>query len=131
MANYNQMKKEELIKALKERDAAIAGFEETNRLLSKEKDDLIVKFNSLTRDCEDKTKECNTLHNTINGLENDIAKSNEICTRLISEKDALRIEKNAAKTMVDAKEDVITTLKRQRVILGIITIAAILVAIIF
>lgn len=131
MANYNTMKKDELIKVLKERDAAIAGFEETNRLLSKENDNLTAKVNGLIKDCESMTEKCNTLHNTINGLENDITKSNEICTRLISEKEALRIEKNAAKTMVDAKEDVITTLKRQRVILGIITVAAILIAIIF
>ena len=129
--NYAQMKKDELIKALKEKDSAIAGFEETNKLLSKENDDLTVKVNGLTRDCEGMTNQCNTLHNTINGLENDIAKSNEICTRLISEKEALRIEKNATKSMVNEKENVITTLKRQRVILGIITIVAILIAIIF
>ena len=129
--NYAQMKKDELIKALKETDSAIAGFEETHKLLSKENDDLTVKVNGLTRDCEGMTNQCNTLHNTINGLENDIAKSNEICTRLISEKEALRIEKNATKSMVNEKENVITTLKRQRVILGIITIAAILIAIIF
>ena len=129
--NYAQMKKDELIKVLKEKDSVIAGFEETKKLLSKENDDLTVKVNSLTQDCKGMTKQCNTLHNTINGLENDIAKSNEICTRLISEKEALRIEKNALKTTVDSKENVITTLKRQRVILGLITIVAILIAIIF
>lgn len=131
MANYNQMKKEELIKTLKERDAAIDGFEETNKLLNKENDIFAAKVNALTKDCEGMTEECNTLHNTIKGLETDLAKSNEICTRLISEKKALSIEKNAAKTMVEQKEEIISTLKRQRVILGIITIAAILIAIIF
>lgn len=131
MANYNQMKKEELIKALKERDSAIAGFKETNHQLVKDNDEFAVKVASLTKDCEGMTEECNSLRNKINGLTDDLKKSNEICENLTKEKDALRIEKNAAKTMVDAKEDVITTLKRQIVILGIITIAAILIAIIF
>lgn len=131
MANYNSMKKEELIKALKERDAAIAGFEETNRRLVKDNDEFAVKVTSLTKDCEGMTEECNSLRNKVNGLSDDLKKSNEICECLTKEKDALRIEKNSLKTTIEAKEDIITILKRQRMILGIITIAAILIAIIF
>lgn len=131
MANYNSMKKEELVKALKERDAAIAGFEETNKLLSKEKDDLIVKVNGFAKDCECMDAECNNLRNKVNGLSDDLRKSNEICERLNKDRIDITNEKNAAKIMVEQKENIISTLKRQRVILGIITIVAILIAIIF
>ena len=48
--NYAQMKKDELIEVLKQRDAAIAGFEETNNLLSKENDDLTVIVNDGSTD---------------------------------------------------------------------------------
>ena len=131
MANYHTMKKEELIKTLKERDAAIAGFEQTNAALVKEKDDLTVKIEGLTRDCEGMTEECNNLRNKVNGLTDDLKKSNETCERLNKEKDALRIEKNAIKTTVEQKEEIISTLKCQRVILLIVAIIAIGIAIIF
>lgn len=94
--NYTPMKKDELIKALKERDSVIAGFEETNKLLVKEKDDLACK---------------------VDGLKDDLKKSNEICERLTKEKDALRVEKNTLKTTIDSKDSIIASLKTQRVIL--------------
>ena len=131
MANYNSMKKEELIKVLKEKNAVIAGFEETNKSLNKENDIFAAKVNVLTKDCKSMSEACNNLRNKVNGLSDDLKKSNEICESLNKEKDALRIEKNAAKTMIEQKEEIISTLKRQRVILGIMTIAAILIAIIF
>ena len=87
--NYTQMKKDELIKVLKERDSVIAGFEGTNATLVKETDELTVKVDGLTRDCEGMTEECNNLRNNVNGLTDDLKKSNEICERLIKEKDAL------------------------------------------
>lgn len=122
--NYTQMKKDELIRVLKEKDEELNSARKTIA----ERD---AKISGLTRDCEGMTEECNNLRNKVNGLSDDLKKSNEICERLAKEKDALRIEKNAVKTMVEQKEEIISTLKCQRVILGIITIAAILIAIIF
>ena len=69
--DYNKMKKDELIKALKEKDAAIAGFEETNRQLVKDNDEFSAKINGLERDCEGMTEECNNLRNKVNGLTDD------------------------------------------------------------
>ena len=129
--NYNQMKKEELIKVLKEKDAAIAGFEQTNKLLVEEKDTLTIKVSGLTKDCEGMTTECNILRNKVNGLTDDLKKSNETCERLNKEKDALRVEKNAVKTTIEQKEEIISTLTCQRVILLIVAIVAIGIAIIF
>lgn len=129
--DYNKMKKDELIKALKERDAAIAGSEETNKLLSKEKDNLIVKVNGLTKDCEGMTEECNNLRNKVNGLSDDLKKSNEICENLNKEKDALLIEKNKIKENLVTSEMKLVAVKRQRVILTIIAIIAIIATIIF
>ena len=80
--NYNQMKKEELIKTLKERDAVIAGFEETNATLVKENDDLAIKIKGLTRDCEGMTEECNNLHNKINGLTDDLKNQKQLADEL-------------------------------------------------
>ena len=131
MANYHTMKKDELIKVLKEKDAAIAGFEQTNKLLVEEKDNLTTKVLGLTKDCEGMTEESNNLRNKVNGLTDDLKKSNETCERLNKEKDALRVEKNAVKTTIEQKEEIISTLKCQRVILLIVTIVAIGIAIIF
>ncbi len=124
MANYHTMKKDELIKVLKERDEEL----DSARKTIAERDS---KINGLIRDCEGMTEECNNLRNKVNGLTDDLKKSNETCERLNKEKDALRVEKNAVKTTVEQKEEIISTLKHQRAIIGIITIAAILIAIIF
>lgn len=124
MANYHTMKKDELIKVLKERDEELDSVRKTIA----ERD---AKISGLTRDCEGMTEECNNLHNKINGLTDDLKKSNETCERLNKEKDALRVEKNAVKTTIEQKEEIISTLKCQRVILLIATIVAIGIAIIF
>ena len=124
MANYHTMKKEELIKALKERDEELNSARKTIA----ERD---AKISGLTRDCEGMTEECTNLRNKVNGLTDDLKKSNETCERLNKEEDALRVEKNAIKTTVEQKEEIISTLKCQRVILLIVAIVAIGIAIIF
>lgn len=124
MANYHTIKKDELIKVLKERDEELDSVRKTIA----ERD---AKISGLTRDCEGMTEECNNLHNKINGLTDDLKKSNETCERLNKEKDTLRVEKNAVKTTIEQKEEIISTLKCQRVILLIVTIVAIGIAIIF
>lgn len=129
--DYNKMKKEELIKALKEKDAAIAGFEETNHQLVKDNDEFAAKVASLTKDCEGMTEERNTLCNKVNGLSDDLKKSNEICENLNKEKDALRIEKNKIKENLVTSETKLVAVKRQRTILTIIAIIAIIATIIF
>lgn len=129
--DYNKMKKEELIKALKEKDAAIAGLQEANHQLGKDNDDLVVKIDGFTRDCEGMTEECNNFRNKINGLSNDLKKSNEICENLNKEKDVLRIEKNKIKENLVTSETKLVTVKRQRAILTIIAIIAIIATIIF
>lgn len=96
MANYNSMKKDELIKVLKEKDSVIVGFEETNKLLSKEKDDLTVK---------------------VNGLTNDLTKANDSYKRLVDERDNLKVENRNFKFAFEQNENIINVLKRQRVIL--------------
>lgn len=117
MANYNSMKKDELIKVLKERDSVIAGFKETNSNLVKEKDELVVKIDGLTRDCEGMTEECNNLRNQVKGLTDDLTKANNSYKRLIDERDNLKVENRNFKFAFEQNENIINVLKRQRVIL--------------
>lgn len=114
MANYNPMKKDELIKVLKERDAAIAGFEETNKLLVKEKNDLICKIQGLERDCEGMTEECKNLRNKVNGLTDDYNNAVKERNAFANYKDLYR---NQSKNIIK--------LQKQRVVLTAIAFVAI------
>ena len=105
--NYNQMKKEELIKILKERDAAIARFEETNAILAKENDYLTVKIKGLTRDCEGMTEECNNLHSKIEELKASLSAKHKQNADLEAKLEASSIEKSIA---LDKKRLYITTI---------------------
>ena len=124
MANYNSMKKEELIRVLKEKDEEL----DSARKTIGERD---AKISGLTRDCEGMTEECNNLRNKINGLTDDLKKSNEICELLTREKDALVVDKNALKTTIDSKDSIITNLKTQRVILLVAIAIAVIGIIVF
>ena len=114
MANYNPMKKAELIKVLKERDAAIAGLEETNRQLVKDNDEFSAKINGLERDCEGMTEECNNLRNKVNGLTDDYNNAVKERNAFANYKDLYR---NQSKDIVK--------LQKQRVVLTAIAFVAI------
>lgn len=122
--NYTQMKKDELIRVLKEKDEEL----DSARKTIGERD---AKISGLTRDCEGMTEECDNLRNKVNGLSDDLKKSNEICENLNKEKDVLRIEKNKIKENLVTSETKLIAVKRQRVILTIIAIIAIIATIIF
>ena len=108
MANYNSMKKDELIKVLKERDAEIDCLTKNKKQLETGIEDYKSQVEILT---------------------NDLKKSNDLLTTTVKNNEKLFKDKQELNTLVECKENTINIFNRHRIILAIVAVIAILFAI--